>query len=62
MCANAGDSRCVVAENGKAIALSIDHKPTDMKEMRRILAAGASVNKAGRINNSLNLSRGIGDL
>ena len=33
-----------------------------MREMRRILAAGASVNKVGRINNSLNLSRSIGDL
>jgi len=27
ICANAGDSRCVVAEEGKAKALSLDHKP-----------------------------------
>jgi len=27
ICANAGDSRCVVAEGGKAIPLSKDHKP-----------------------------------
>jgi len=26
-CANAGDARCVLAVNGKAVPLSTDHKP-----------------------------------
>lgn len=25
--ANAGDSRCVMGKNGKAVEMSIDHKP-----------------------------------
>lgn len=35
--ANAGDSRCVVSEGGKAVAMSFDHKPTDEKEHSRII-------------------------
>jgi serine/threonine protein phosphatase PrpC len=31
-CANAGDSRCVMAVNGKAIPLSMDHKPHIISE------------------------------
>ena len=30
--ANAGDSRCVAGIGGKAVALSIDHKPTLSRE------------------------------
>lgn len=26
---NAGDSRCVMGKNGKAVEMSIDHKPED---------------------------------
>lgn len=62
VCANAGDSRCVVAENGRAIPLSIDHKPTLKRERDRIYKAGSTVNVEGRIDGNLNLSRAIGDL
>jgi serine/threonine protein phosphatase PrpC len=59
ICANAGDSRAVVAENGRAIPLSIDHKPTLKKERERIYKAGSTVNIEGRIDGNLNLSRAI---
>lgn len=62
ICANAGDSRCVVAENGRAIPLSIDHKPTLKRERERIYKAGSTVNIEGRIDGNLNLSRAIGDI
>lgn len=28
ICANAGDSRCVLGEGGRAVPMSVDHKPT----------------------------------
>ncbi len=59
--ANAGDSRCVACVNGKALALSFDHKPQDRNEHRRIKLAGGYVTK-GRVNETLNTSRSIGDL
>lgn len=62
ICANAGDSRCVVGESGRAIPLSIDHKPTMKKERDRIYKAGSTVNIEGRIDGNLNLSRAIGDI
>jgi protein phosphatase 2C family protein 2/3 len=58
--ANAGDSRCVLSRNGRAIPLSRDHKPKDADEYSRILAAGGYVN-FGRVNGNLALSRAIGD-
>lgn len=39
--ANAGDSRCVLARAGKAVALSFDHKPDNEEEKKRIEAAGS---------------------
>lgn len=64
--ANAGDSRAVLCRNGKAIALSEDHKPNNTIEKRRIEAAGGYVEYCGpgqyRVNGNLNLSRAIGDL
>lgn len=60
--ANAGDSRGVLCRSGKAIALSEDHKPQDVRESNRIKNAGGFVNAVGRINGNLNLSRSLGDL
>lgn len=59
--ANAGDSRCVVCRDGKAIEMSFDHKPEDQPEHDRIVKAGGRVTPDGRVNNGLNLSRAIGD-
>lgn len=59
--ANAGDSRCVVCRNGKAIEMSLDHKPEDEEETKRIEKAGGKITLDGRVNGGLNLSRAIGD-
>ena len=59
--ANAGDSRCIVCRDGKAIEMSFDHKPEDELERNRINKAGGKVTQDGRVNGGLNLSRAIGD-
>ena len=59
--ANAGDSRCVLTRQGRAIPLSADHKPEDEPEKSRIERAGGVVTADGRVNGGLNLSRAIGD-
>ncbi len=42
--ANAGDSRCVAClHNGSARDLSIDHKPDNVEEKKRIEEAGGFV-------------------
>ncbi|KAJ8032980.1 Protein phosphatase 1G [Holothuria leucospilota] len=59
--ANIGDSRCVLSREGVAVDLSVDHKPEDEEEMKRIVAAGGRVTMDGRVNGGLNLSRAFGD-
>ncbi|XP_066995659.2 probable protein phosphatase CG10417 [Anabrus simplex] len=59
--ANAGDSRCVLSHKGKAVDMSVDHKPEDDEERERILNAGGKVTLDGRVNGGLNLSRAFGD-
>lgn len=59
--ANAGDSRCVLARNGTALAMSTDHKPELPEEIARITSAGGFITD-GRVNGNLNLSRCLGDL
>lgn len=61
ICANAGDSRCVLASEGKAIDLSEDHKPENEIERNRIIKAGSEIVE-GRVDGNLNLSRSLGDL
>jgi len=58
--ANAGDSRIVMCKDGKAIPLSIDHKPRVESEFKRITEAGGFIVN-GRVNGNLNLCRCIGD-
>ena len=59
--ANAGDSRCVLCRKGKAVPLSIDHKPESETEKKRIEKAGSTITD-GRVDGNLNLSRSLGDL
>ena len=59
--ANAGDSRCVLGRAGKAVDMSLDHKPDLPEELARIRMAGACVIE-GRVNGNINLSRSLGDL
>lgn len=61
---NTGDSRAIVCREGRAVALSEDHKPEDPVEYRRIVGAGGGVVRTGpcyRIDYGLNLSRALGD-
>jgi serine/threonine protein phosphatase PrpC len=57
---NIGDSRAVLCREGKSVALSSDHKPDLPAEKERIEKAGGYVHN-GRVNNSLALSRSLGD-
>ncbi|EGD76617.1 hypothetical protein PTSG_07731 [Salpingoeca rosetta] len=59
--ANIGDCRAVVCSGGRAVELSVDHKPTDEPELSRITRAGSRVTPNGRIDGGLNLSRALGD-
>lgn len=59
--ANAGDSRSVLSSKGYLVEMSIDHKPNNELEKKRILEAGGFVTD-GRVNGNLNLSRALGDL
>ncbi|EOA12525.1 hypothetical protein CARUB_v10026477mg [Capsella rubella] len=61
--ANCGDSRAVLCRNGKAIALTSDHKPDRPDELDRIQAAGGRVIywDGPRVLGVLAMSRAIGD-
>ena len=63
MVANAGDSRAVLMDGDKAVALSNDHKPSRPDEMKRIEKAGGFVMHLGvpRVNGVLAVSRALGD-
>lgn len=62
---NSGDSRAIAAKlAGKkyeAIEMSIDHKPDNPEEKKRIEKAGGFVEE-NRVKGILNLSRSLGDL
>ena len=61
--ANVGDSRAVLCRDGRAVALSIDHKPNRSDERQRIENAGGVVVWAGtwRVGGVLAVSRAFGD-
>lgn len=60
--AHAGDSRCIVSANGAALALTRDHRlASRCDERARVEAAGGLVVN-NRLNGTLAVSRGFGDL
>lgn len=58
--ANVGDCRAVLCRRGKAIEMSRDHKPSCMKELKRIEDCGGYVYD-GYLNGQLNVARALGD-
>lgn len=60
ICANLGDSRCYIGSDGKAIAMSEDHKPNNPEEKERIVKNGGFV-EFDRVNGCLAMSRALGD-
>eukprot|EP00573_Skeletonema_grethae_P013483 CAMPEP_0201695394 /NCGR_PEP_ID=MMETSP0578-20130828/7362_1 /ASSEMBLY_ACC=CAM_ASM_000663 /TAXON_ID=267565 /ORGANISM="Skeletonema grethea, Strain CCMP 1804" /LENGTH=520 /DNA_ID=CAMNT_0048181237 /DNA_START=24 /DNA_END=1586 /DNA_ORIENTATION=+ len=60
ICANAGDSRAILARNGVALPLSFDHKPPNDVEAVRVDRSGGFV-KNGRVDGDLAVSRAFGD-
>ena len=60
VCANVGDSRCVVGSNSRTIPLSEDHKPSNPEESERIVNGGGFV-QFDRVNGELAMSRAFGD-
>lgn len=61
--ANVGDSRAVLCHEGKAVQLSVDHKPNLFAEKERIESLGGMVIWAGtwRVGGVLAVSRAFGD-
>lgn len=65
MIANVGDSRAVASISGRAIALSVDHKPNLPAERARIQNAGGTVTSmmgCHRVMGMLAMSRALGDV
>jgi len=59
-CANLGDSRALVCRDGRAVELSLDHKPDRADEAERIESAGGFVSFR-RVLGRLAVSRAFGD-
>ena len=61
---NVGDCRCLLLSSGKAIQMSVDQKPTNPDEIKRIISLGGSItNNLGvaRVNGVLAVSRAFGN-
>lgn len=60
--ANVGDSRAIVCDSSRGESrLSVDHRPTDPSEARRVREEGGFVSM-GRVGGELAVSRALGDL
>eukprot|EP00760_Papus_ankaliazontas_P024248 PhM_4_TR216/c0_g1_i1/m.74227/K14803/PTC2_3; protein phosphatase PTC2/3 len=60
-CANAGDARGVLCRGGKAIPLSVDHRPSNPTERDRIIASGSRISEDDRVEGLLAVARAFGD-
>jgi len=58
--ANCGDSRAAFSRGGEVLLSTLDHKPGNPEEKKRIQDAGGSV-MIQRVNGSLAVSRALGD-
>jgi serine/threonine protein phosphatase PrpC len=61
---NVGDCRCLLLSSGKVIQMSVDQKPTNTDEMKRIISLGGNItNNLGvaRVNGVLAVSRAFGN-
>ena len=62
--ANVGDCRCLIISGGRPIQMSIDQKPTNPEEQKRIVALGGTVvycMGVARVNRVLAVSRAFGN-
>ncbi len=57
---NLGDSRLILSYDGKAVPVTVDHKPSSPQEMARIAKAGGFVEN-DRVNGILGVARAFGD-
>ncbi|KAI9117690.1 hypothetical protein K1719_011856 [Acacia pycnantha] len=58
--ANAGDCRAVLSRRGRAIEMSKDHRPSCMKERKRIESLDGYIDD-GYLNGQLGVTRALGD-
>ena len=61
LAANVGDSRAIIVRGKKAIALTTDQDADNKAEKRRLKSVGGEVDDDGYINDSVQVSRSIGD-
>nr|CAG4712862.1 unnamed protein product [Naegleria fowleri] len=57
---NVGDSRVVLCRSGEPIRLTVDHRPSEIDERRRVKDAGGTI-YGNRVNACLAVTRAIGD-
>ena len=59
--ANCGDCRAVLCRDGKAIAITEDHRTNCILERQRVRQCGGFVTETGRVNGILAVTRSLGD-